>query len=231
MTLVGLLKNVRVIPVVTLECVADALPLTEALISGGISCIEITLRTKAALPAIEAIAKTFSEVTIGAGTIIDPEQFKSIQSAGAQFAVSPGLTERLHQAAQQSEIPYLPGVSTVSEAMQAREWGYSVLKFFPAEYLGGVKLLSTWHAVLPELLFCPTGSIQPTQLNAYLSLKSVVSVGGTWMTPDTLIQKKEWIGIRALAQEALHASRLTLPGEGLAKNGVSDYDEQRRLGS
>jgi len=192
-----------VIPVVIIEDAALAAPLAQALLKGGIKVMEITLRTPAALAAIKEIAQKVPEMTVGAGTLIRSAQFSAAKEAGASFVVSPGLTPALAVAAHATQLPYLPGVATVSEALLAQEHGFQQLKFFPAEALGGVKALKGISQVLPEIYFCPTGGITEKNMAEYLTLKSVPSVGGSWLAPPELIRKQDWEAITALAQRTL----------------------------
>lgn len=192
-----------VIPVVVIEDAALAAPLAQALLKGGIKIMEITLRTPAALIAIKEVAEKVPGMRVGAGTLVQAEQFAEAKMAKAAFAVSPGLTPALAAAARAARLPYLPGVATVSEALLAQEQGFTALKFFPAEALGGVKALKAISQVLPNLRFCPTGGITAQSMREYLTLSSVPSVGGTWLTPPELIKKQDWQAITALAQQAV----------------------------
>ena len=168
-----------VIPVLTIDDVAHAVPLARALVEGGLPAIEITLRTKPALAAIEAVAREVKGAFVGAGTVLNREQLRDAQRAGATFAVSPGATPALLEAADVADMALLPGVATASEAMVAQEAGYRLLKFFPAEASGGVNFLKSVYGPLPDLRFCPTGGIDAAKAGSYLALPNVLCVGGS----------------------------------------------------
>jgi 2-dehydro-3-deoxyphosphogluconate aldolase/(4S)-4-hydroxy-2-oxoglutarate aldolase len=170
-----------VVPVVIVENAADAVPLARALVAGGLRAIEITLRTPAALEAIRRVAGEVEGAVAGAGTVLDAAQFEAVMKAGAKFAVSPGATERLLDAAEGAPMPLLPGIATASEAMALIERSYRFAKFFPAEPAGGAAYLSALASPLPQLAFCPTGGITPESAPRYLKLGNVVCVGGSWM--------------------------------------------------
>ena len=197
-----ILESCPVVPVVTLHEADDVLPLADALLAGGIKTIEITLRTEAGLPAIEALAKSNSDIVTGAGTVTSPALLKSAMDAGAGFLVSPGLTPAIAEAATQHNAPLLPGVATASEAMRAMEWGFQTLKFFPAEQSGGVGMLKNFAAVFPKLRFCPTGGISLNNKDSYLALPNVICVGGSWLTPGNLITDKNWQEITNIATQS-----------------------------
>lgn len=197
--LAELLREVAVMPVITISDAALAVPLAEALLAGGIGAIEVTLRTKAALPAIEAIARQVPQMLIGAGTILSPDDGRRASAAGSRFLVSPGLTATLAKADLGS--PLLPGVATASEAMQAREWGFHFLKLFPAESVGGLSLLKSWSGPLQDLVFCPTGGVDPVKARAYLTQKNVICVGGSWIASEAAIEGRDWRGITERARE------------------------------
>ncbi|AXK35939.1 keto-hydroxyglutarate-aldolase/keto-deoxy-phosphogluconate aldolase [Streptomyces armeniacus] len=191
-----------VIPVVVLDDAADAVPLARALVAGGLPAIEVTLRTDAALDAIRAIAAEVPEAVVGAGTVLTPEQVRATADAGARFLVSPGSTERLVDAMQASELPFLPGVSTVSETLALLERGVAELKFFPAEAAGGVTFLKAMAAPLPGARFCPTGGISLATAPDYLALPNVGCVGGSWMLPADALAEKDWARVERLSAKA-----------------------------
>ncbi|WP_419994530.1 bifunctional 4-hydroxy-2-oxoglutarate aldolase/2-dehydro-3-deoxy-phosphogluconate aldolase [Streptomyces boninensis] len=191
-----------VIPVVVLDDVADAAPLARALVAGGLPAIEITLRTPAALDSIRAIAAEVPEATVGAGTLLRPDQATAAVDAGARFLVSPGWTERLLGAMRETGVPFLPGVSTTSEVVALLEKGVTEMKFFPAEAAGGTPYLRSLASPLPEARFCPTGGITADSARDYLALANVACVGGTWMLPPDAIAARDWERIRGLATEA-----------------------------
>ncbi|WP_199497307.1 bifunctional 4-hydroxy-2-oxoglutarate aldolase/2-dehydro-3-deoxy-phosphogluconate aldolase [Helicobacter pylori] len=192
-----------IIPVVVIEDIKDAVPLAQSLIEGGIHIIEVTLRSSCALEAIELIAKNVPKMRVGTGTILNPTQLEQAQNRGAEFLISPGLTIKLLEYAKKKDMPLIPGVSSSSEVMQALELGYSALKFFPAEYCGGVKLLNAFNGPFKGVKFCPTGGISADNMRSYLNLENVLCVGGSWLTPKNLIQNKEWDKITEICKRAL----------------------------
>ncbi|MCB1800102.1 MAG: bifunctional 4-hydroxy-2-oxoglutarate aldolase/2-dehydro-3-deoxy-phosphogluconate aldolase [Gammaproteobacteria bacterium] len=191
-----------VLPVIVVNKVAHAVPLARALVAGGIRVLEVTLRTPVALDAVEAIAKAVPDAIVGVGTLTRPEQFAQASDAGAQFAVSPGLTRVLLNASGQSELPFLPGVFTPSEAMAARDVGFEYLKLFPAQQAGGIGMLKAMASPFSELKFCPTGGVGPDNFRDFLALPNVVCVGGSWVAPLDLVEAEDWDGITALARAA-----------------------------
>ncbi|WQY63606.1 bifunctional 4-hydroxy-2-oxoglutarate aldolase/2-dehydro-3-deoxy-phosphogluconate aldolase [Helicobacter pylori] len=192
-----------IVPVVVIENIKDAVPLAQSLIEGGIPIIEVTLRSSCALEAIELIAKNVPKMRVGAGTILNPTQLEQAQNRGAEFLISPGLTPSLLEHAKKKDMPLIPGVSSSSEVMQALELGYNALKFFPAEYCGGVKLLNAFNGPFKGVKFCPTGGISADNMRSYLNLENVLCVGGSWLTPKNLIQNKEWDKITEICKRAL----------------------------
>ncbi len=192
-----------IIPVVVIEDIKDAMPLAQSLIEGGIQIIEVTLRSSCALEAIELIAKNVPKMRVGAGTILNPTQLEQAQNRGAEFLISPGLTIKLLEYAKKKDMPLIPGVSSSSEVMQALELGYNALKFFPAEYCGGVKLLNAFNGPFKGVKFCPTGGISTDNMHSYLNLENVLCVGGSWLTPKNLIQNKEWDKITEICKRSL----------------------------
>jgi 2-dehydro-3-deoxyphosphogluconate aldolase/(4S)-4-hydroxy-2-oxoglutarate aldolase len=200
-----ILKSAPVIPVVIIDDIADAIPLARALVAGGLPVIEITLRTQLGLEAIRAIAAEVEGAIVGVGTVITPAQYKQAAQAGAKFAVSPGATANLLDAANESGLAPLPGIATASEAMALIERGYEFAKFFPAEPSGGAAFLSSISSPLPQLTFCPTGGITLASAPSYLKLPNVICVGGSWMLPKQAIAEKNWAAIQ---EEAAKASAL-----------------------
>ena len=192
-----------VLPVMVIKQIEDAEPMAQALLEGGIRVFEITLRTDVALEAIKRISKAFPEAIVGAGTVINIEQYDAVVKAGAKFAISPGATEKLLVHAVKGKIALLPGTATPSGMMKALELGYDHLKFFPAEVNGGVAALKAISAALPQLKFCPTGGISEKNLAHYLALDCVVSVGGSWMLPNDAIEVKDWAKVTALTKQAV----------------------------
>lgn len=195
-----------VIPVIVIEREADALPLARALLAGGVRVLEITLRTPAALPAIAAIARALPDAIVGAGTVLNPEDARRAQEAGAQFAVSPGYTQPVGQACKAINLPLLPGVATSGEVMAALQDGYDFLKLFPAQAVGGIALLKAWISPFGAVSFCPTGGITSGTAADYLALANVRCVGGSWLTPPEAVRAGDWAGITALAR-ATHTLR------------------------
>lgn len=198
----GVLTLSPVIPVVTIDDAAQAVPLARVLLASGIRTIEITLRTPAALDAIRAVAKEAPELAVGAGTILNEDDLAAAIDAGARYALSPGGTRSLMKAARKAPIPFIPGVATSSEIMRGLDLGYTCFKFFPAEQLGGVAALNAIAGPLPQVRFCPTGSIAPDRAPAYLALKSVLCVGGSWIAPREYIRAGDWASIEAAAKRA-----------------------------
>ena len=197
-----LLANTTVLPVVTIDDANSAVPLANALLKGGIAAIEITLRTPAALDAMAKVAKQVPNMLVGAGTVLSPKDLAACASAGAAFAVSPGATPTLLAAAKTSSIALLPGISTTSDIMLGLEYGLDFFKFFPAATSGGVDALKAFAGPFSQLRFCPTGGISLQTAPSYLALKNVVCIGGSWITPTSLIQKQDWNAITTLAREA-----------------------------
>ncbi len=189
-----------VIPVLTLDTVASAAPLARALLAGGLRVLEITLRTPAALDAIHSIATEVPQVVIGAGTVNDAEAAQRAAQAGAQFLVSPGLTDELASAAEATALPFLPGVMTPSEALAAQQRGLRTLKLFPAAAAGGVELLASFAGPLHGLVFCPTGGITAATYRDYLALDNVACVGGSWVAPRKLVAAGSFAAITELAK-------------------------------
>ena len=191
-----------VIPVLTLENAEQAIGIGKALVNGGLIVLEITLRSAYGLTAIKQLKQALPNAIIGAGTVITPQQYESCVEAGADFIVSPGFTTELLHYGSQSSVPLLPGIGSVSEAMQAMVLGYRRFKLFPAAVVGGVDFLKAIGGPISELKFCPTGGIKPTNAADYLALHNVMCVGGTWLTPADLVQQKNWQAIEVLATQA-----------------------------
>jgi len=191
-----------VVPVLTIDRVADAVPLARALVKGGLPVLEITLRTRTAMEALGAIAREVPEAVVGAGTVLEVSQVEQIQRLGARFAVSPGCTPALVAGTKAARLPFLPGVQTVSEAMVLAEQGYRLLKFFPAETAGGLAWLTAVGAPLAGLRFCPTGGIGADTAQAYLDLANVACVGGSWVAPRAAVAAQDWSQVERLAAAA-----------------------------
>ncbi len=202
MDALSLLRQGPVVPVIVVNDAAVAVDLAHALVAGGIRTLEITLRTKAALAAMRRIRDEVPDALVGAGTVRTRAHLEAALDAGAQFGISPGLTAELAAAARASGVPFIPGIATPSEAMHAQDEGFHILKLFPAEAVGGVKLLKSLAGPLPELRFCPTGGIDVNSAPNYLALPNVLAVGGSWLTPDDAIAAQDWDRITALARAA-----------------------------
>ena len=191
-----------VIPVITIRDLAQAVPLAQALVAGGLRVLEVTLRTAAGLAAIEAMRRAVPDAVVGVGTLLDAAQVKAADAAGAQFGVSPGLTPALADAAGSVAWPLLPGVMTPSELIAARARGYTACKLFPAQQAGGIGMLKALHAVFPDVVFCPTGGISRQTAPDFLALPNVRCVGGSWVVPDEALAQGDWSAIEALARDA-----------------------------
>jgi 2-dehydro-3-deoxyphosphogluconate aldolase/(4S)-4-hydroxy-2-oxoglutarate aldolase len=197
-----LVSKTPVIPVLTIERAADAVPLARALVAGGLPVIEVTLRTKAALDAIRAIAAEVPDCVVGVGTVLRAADIAAAIAAGAKYLVSPGTPSELAVALADVGIPVLPGCATVSEAMALGARGFKVLKFFPAEASGGVAWLKSIAAPLPELKFCPTGGIDSNNIATYLACPNVLAVGGSWVAPKDAIASGDFARITQLSRAA-----------------------------
>jgi len=191
-----------VMPVVTIADAALAPDLARALVRGGIHVIEVTLRTPVALRAMEAIARTVPEITVGAGTVLSESDLKASADAGAAFAISPGATRELLEYGATGPIPYLPAIATASELMAGLAAGYRCFKFFPAGAAGGTAMLSSFAGPFGEARFCPTGGISQATVKSYLELSNVLCAGGSWLTPAEAVSKKDWNLIESLAAKA-----------------------------
>lgn len=203
MTMDDYLALTPVVPVLTIDRVEDALPLAESLLAGGVGLLEITLRTAAALPAIERIANALPQVVVAAGTVTSRDQLHSVQSAGGRFAISPGLTGELLLAARELAMPLLPGVATPSELMSGLAAGLRHFKLFPASVVGGVSWLQAMAGPFAEAAFCPTGGIGRDAVASYLAQPNVRCVGASWLAARAQIQAGDWAGITAGARQCL----------------------------
>jgi len=201
-----ILRRGPVVPVMVVQEMEQAVPLARALVAGGIRVLEITLRTPAAVEAIGAIAREVPDATVGAGTVTRGEELEAVAAAGAVFAISPGLTPDLLDAANRGPIPLIPGIATVSELMTGLARGYDHFKFFPAGPAGGVRMLQAFAGPFPRVTFCPTGGISADNYRDYLALPNVACVGGSWVAPQTAVDQGDWARITALAREAVAQS-------------------------
>ncbi|MDB5555281.1 MAG: 2-dehydro-3-deoxy-phosphogluconate aldolase [Rhizobium sp.] len=200
--LLSTLRLQPVVPVIIIEDLKSAVPLARALVAGGLKALEITLRTAAGLDAIKAIAEEVEGGVVGAGTVLDAKQWDLAVKAGSKFIVSPGAGASVLDAADQSDIPLLPGTATATEVMQVRDRGYTVMKFFPAEQAGGAPYVNALASPFAGIQFCPTGGISLKNAMDYLSLSNVVCVGGSWVAPKAMVAAGDWAGITKLAAEA-----------------------------
>jgi 2-dehydro-3-deoxyphosphogluconate aldolase/(4S)-4-hydroxy-2-oxoglutarate aldolase len=191
-----------VIPVVTIDDSRNAVPLARALVDGGVLIIELTLRTPSALESLRLIADEVPEILLGAGTILTPSQADAAVAAGARFLVSPGATPALLDHLLGLDVPVLPGVATVGEVMAVLERGLDTMKFFPAGPAGGPSYLAAIGAPIPQVQFCPTGGVSLASAPDYLALPNVSCVGGSWLTPRSLVEAGDWAAIAGLAREA-----------------------------
>ena len=191
------------IPVVVIDRLDDAVPLAEALLQGGISALEITLRTPVACEAISAMKSALPDAVIGAGTVSSGETYEAAVQSGADFVVSPGATEQLFKAAAAHAVPFLPGAVTGSEVLRAMEFGYATLKFFPAEAVGGAPALQALSGPFPNVNFMPTGGVTPDNVANYFQLENVCAVGGSWLTPRELLVDQQWETLQQLAADSV----------------------------
>ena len=191
------------IPVVVIDRLDDAVPLAEALLQGGISALEITLRTPVACEAISAMKSALPDAVIGAGTVSSGQTYEVAVQSGADFVVSPGATEQLFQAAAAHAVPFLPGAVTGSEVLRAMEFGYAALKFFPAEAVGGTPALQALSGPFPNVNFMPTGGVTPDNVANYFQLENVCAVGGSWLTPRELLMGQQWEALYQLAADSV----------------------------
>ncbi len=198
--LTALLAVGRVIPVITLDRLADAVPLARALVEGGVRLLEITLRTQAGLAGAQAIIREVPDAIVGIGTVLTPDDMRRAVDIGARFALSPGATPALLDAAAASPIPFLPGIATASEMMEAMARGFGTAKFFPATAAGGLAALRALAGPFPQARFCPTGGITEDNAAEWLAQPNVVAVGGSWLTPAAEIAAGRWDAIRERAQ-------------------------------
>jgi len=197
----------RVIPVVSIDSAAQAVPLAEALLAGGIDVIEITLRRPGGLPGIAELARRSLPICVGAGTLLDGDDVRRAVEAGARFGLSPGCTPALADAVLRARLPFVPGVMTPSEVMAARALGFRLMKLFPAAQAGGIAMLRAMAGPLQDVRFIPTGGVRADALAEWLREPNVERVGGTWIAPVDLIERADWTGIARLAREASAAAQ------------------------
>ena len=203
MTPLALMQTAPVIPVLAFDSAEQAIEQSKALVAGGLNVLEITLRTDCAIECIKAVAAEVEGAIVGAGTVLNAQDLERVVEAGAQFAVSPGATDSLWRANEQSPIPLLAGVANVSDIMRGMEYGNTEFKFFPAEINGGAAALKSLGGPLKGVSFCPTGGVKPGNLADYLALDNVVCVGGTWLTPNDV----DPMQVEFYAREALKLAK------------------------
>ena len=203
----------RLICVAVIDRVDDAVPLAESLLTGGLNCIEVTFRTAGAAESIARIRKSLPDAIVGAGTLLTPDNVKAAADAGAQFGVSPGLSEAVSKAAIERKLPLFPGVITPTEIMGALEMGWKHLKFFPSETFGGVNVLKALAGPFGHtgVKFIPTGGITVSTLSNYLGVPQVAAVGGSWMAERKLVTERDWPKITALTAEAMKVIAASRP--------------------
>lgn len=187
-----ILVPARVVPVLTIDRVEDGVPLARALVAGGVKVLEVTFRTEVAAEAAKTIIAEVPDAIVGMGTVLSGDDLRRAQALGAQFAVSPGATAELLDAAANSALPLLPGVATSSEIMQAQARGFNLLKFFPAEQAGGIPMLRALAGPFPNTRFCPTGGISEANIATWLAEPNVVATGGSWLCPASDIKSRNW---------------------------------------
>jgi 2-dehydro-3-deoxyphosphogluconate aldolase/(4S)-4-hydroxy-2-oxoglutarate aldolase len=197
-----MLARTPVMPILTLHDARWAGDLALALVRGGISVFEVVMRTPQSVAALRAMLEATPEADIGMGTLMTPADVQTARQAGAKFGVSPGLTPELAGAIAATQFPFLPGVATASEVMQARGWGLKELKYFPAQGAAGAQWIKDMSGVFPDVLFCPTGGIRPADIPTYLKLPNCSTVGGSWVVPQDMLGDRDWAGITVLAQQA-----------------------------
>ncbi|MBI5264189.1 MAG: bifunctional 4-hydroxy-2-oxoglutarate aldolase/2-dehydro-3-deoxy-phosphogluconate aldolase [Bradyrhizobium sp.] len=207
--LATLFRRARVIPVLTIERLEDAVRLAEALVAGGFGTLEVTLRTPVAIEAAKAIIGEVPDAVVGIGTILSPNDLARAEELGARFGVSPGATPELLKAAAASTVPFVPGIATASELMQALAHGFELAKFFPAEQAGGIKGLRALAGPFPNARFCPTGGIGEANAVSWLVEPNVVAVGGSWLCPPAEIRAGNWTSITAMCQRTVKSLKPT----------------------
>lgn len=198
-----ILMRSPIIPIMVIDRIEEALPLARAIIEGGISVLEITLRTPCSLTAIKKIKEAYPDAYIGAGTVVRTGQFADALNAGADFVVTPGVTSALLETARALAIPTIPGVATLSEILLAQQYGFNTLKFSPAEASGGQKALGAFAGPCADARFFPTGGLNEKNYNSYLALPNVISVGGSWFLPKDLITSGQFDKITECIQATL----------------------------
>ena len=203
--LAALFKSNRIVPVLTIQKVEDAVPLARALVAGGVRMLEVTLRTPVAIEAAQAIIANVPDAIVGIGTILSADDLARAETLGAKFGISPGATPELLKAAAASALSFAPGIATASELMQALAHGFDIVKFFPAEQAGGIKGLRALAGPFPNVRFCPTGGIGETNAATWLAEPNVVAVGGSWLCQPVDLKSGNWAGITAMCERSIKA--------------------------
>ena len=201
--LAALFRPARIIPVLTIERIEDAVPLAKALVAGGVHVLEVTLRTPVAVESAKAIMAHVPAAVVGIGTILNADDLARAEGIGARFGISPGATPDLLKAAAASALPFAPGIATASELMLALAHGFNLVKFFPAEQSGGIKALRALAGPFPDVRFCPTGGIGEANAASWLAEPNVVAVGGSWLCPAADIRSGNWAGITAICNRTM----------------------------
>jgi 2-dehydro-3-deoxyphosphogluconate aldolase/(4S)-4-hydroxy-2-oxoglutarate aldolase len=201
--LLALLSSALVVPVLTIERLEDAVPLARALVAGGVRVLEVTLRTPVAIEAAKLMMAEVPEAVVGIGTVLNAADLARAEALGAKFAISPGATPDLLKAAAASALPFAPGIATASDLMLALAYGFGVVKFFPAEQAGGIKVLRALAGPFPNARFCPTGGIGEANAASWLGEPNVVAVGGSWLCPAADVRSGNWTGITAMCSRAM----------------------------
>jgi len=204
-TLTALFKAARIVPVLTINRIEDAVPLARALVAGGVRMLEVTLRTPVAIEAAKAIMSDVPDAIVGIGTILNADDLARARDLGAAFGISPGATPELLKAATHSDLPFAPGIATASELMQALAHGFTTVKFFPAEQAGGIRALRALAGPFPHVQFCPTGGIGETNAPQWLAEPNVIAVGGSWLCQGADIKSGNWAGITAMCERSVRS--------------------------
>jgi 2-dehydro-3-deoxyphosphogluconate aldolase/(4S)-4-hydroxy-2-oxoglutarate aldolase len=198
-----LFREAKINPVLTIDRLEDAVPLALALVAGGVTTLEVTLRTPVAIEAAKAIISDVPDAVVGIGTILNADDLARAEALGAKFGISPGATPELLQAAAASRLPFAPGIATASDLMQALAHGFDLVKFFPAEQAGGIKALRALAGPFPNVLVCPTGGIGEANAATWLAEPNVVAVGGSWLCPAAEVRSGNWAGITAMCERSM----------------------------
>jgi 2-dehydro-3-deoxyphosphogluconate aldolase/(4S)-4-hydroxy-2-oxoglutarate aldolase len=203
--LTAVFKAARIVPVLTINRIEDAVPLARALVAGGVRMLEVTLRTPVAIEAAKAIMSDVPDAIVGIGTILNADDLARARDLGAAFGISPGATPELLKAATHSDLPFAPGIATASELMQALAHGFTTVKFFPAEQAGGIRALRALAGPFPHVQFCPTGGIGETNAPQWLAEPNVIAVGGSWLCQGADIKSGNWTGITAMCERSVRS--------------------------